>query len=158
VGSEMRIRDIPRFLPVEEKSGMPVLCSRRSCFYKGLKGKDQSPLASCLFWAFSCLPWRETFGPHRFCITDITMKLTDNTGTWNSCESEAVLKGGHLVTINDAAEQSWLQDSLPRAIFGSVSPTKLQREHGNGSQAKRLPTRTGLVGSPTMPMVKIMPL
>jgi len=44
--------DNPRFLPVEEKSGMPVLCSRRSCFYKGLKGKDQSPLASCLFWRF----------------------------------------------------------------------------------------------------------
>jgi len=40
-------------------------------------------------------------------------RLTDIHGTWNEAEAEAVQRGGHLVTINDVAEQQWLQD-----VFG----------------------------------------
>lgn len=35
-------------------------------------------------------------------------------GTWEDAESEAVSLGGHLVTINDAAEQQWLNEHFPR--------------------------------------------
>lgn len=36
--------------------------------------------------------------------------LTENYGNWQDCEKEAVLTGGHLATINDAAENSFLTD------------------------------------------------
>ena len=39
--------------------------------------------------------------------------LTENT--WQNSELEAVRFGGHLVTINDAAEQDWVFST-----FGSV--------------------------------------
>lgn len=35
-------------------------------------------------------------------------RLTTTAGTWHDAENEAVASGGHLVTINDAAEQQWL--------------------------------------------------
>jgi len=34
--------------------------------------------------------------------------LTNTVGNWGPCEAEAVLAGGHLVTINNAAEEAWL--------------------------------------------------
>jgi hypothetical protein len=34
-------------------------------------------------------------------------------GSWDNAENNAIALGGHLVTINDAAEEAWL-----RSIFG----------------------------------------
>jgi hypothetical protein len=34
------------------------------------------------------------------------------SGSWGSCEQAAVALGGHLVTINDAAEQAWLYNTF----------------------------------------------
>ncbi len=35
------------------------------------------------------------------------------TGTWQAAEAEAVANGGHLVTMNDQAEQDWLNATFP---------------------------------------------
>lgn len=35
-------------------------------------------------------------------------------GTWDETEAEAVGAGGHLVTINDASEQAWINVTFPR--------------------------------------------
>jgi hypothetical protein len=35
--------------------------------------------------------------------------LTEIPSSWSDAENEAVAAGGHLVTINNAAEQAWLQ-------------------------------------------------
>ena len=36
--------------------------------------------------------------------------LTESTGNWSSVEAQAVEMGGHLVTIDDAAEQAWITE------------------------------------------------
>ena len=41
-----------------------------------------------------------------------TYMLTTQPMTWTQAEAEAVIKGGHLVTINDQAEQDWLTSTF----------------------------------------------
>jgi hypothetical protein len=43
-------------------------------------------------------------------------------GSWTNAESNAIALGGHLVTINDAAEQSWLEANFPELhpITGAI--------------------------------------
>jgi hypothetical protein len=43
--------------------------------------------------------------------------LTSSVDTWTGCEEEAVQQGGHLVTINDEAEQAWL---IQPEVFGDT--------------------------------------
>lgn len=42
-----------------------------------------------------------SYGGHQY-------TLTDNLGTWQDCENEAVAAGGHLASINDEGENAWL--------------------------------------------------
>jgi hypothetical protein len=44
--------------------------------------------------------------------------ITDSSQTWASAEAQAVTWGGHLATVNDAAEQQWLFQTFGR--FGDV--------------------------------------
>lgn len=46
---------------------------------------------------------------HQYCLT--------TADTWTASETEAVTKGGNLVTINDQAEQDWLLQT-----FGNTDP------------------------------------
>lgn len=39
-------------------------------------------------------------------------QLTSSSGTWAEAQAEAEALGGNLVTISDAAEQAWLQDTF----------------------------------------------
>lgn len=41
--------------------------------------------------------------------------LSFTRGTWEQCEAEAVSYGGHLVSINSAAENDWVFDTLGRS-------------------------------------------
>lgn len=43
--------------------------------------------------------------------------LTATTKYWTDAESEAVAAGGHLVTINDAAEESWLRTTFGTSLL-----------------------------------------
>ncbi|MBM4287520.1 MAG: hypothetical protein FJ135_05120 [Deltaproteobacteria bacterium] len=38
--------------------------------------------------------------------------ITKNIGTWHQARDEAVAAGGYLVTINDAAEETWLRQTF----------------------------------------------
>lgn len=40
--------------------------------------------------------------------------LTSGSKTWQEAEAEAISKGGHLVTINDRAEENWLRNTFSR--------------------------------------------
>lgn len=46
-------------------------------------------------------------------------RLTSEALSWHEAEAEAVAAGGHLVTINDAAENQWLV-----ATFGGSGLTE----------------------------------
>ena len=54
-------------------------------------------------------PYVYSFGGHYY-------TLTSSAKTWADAEAEAVSKGGHLVTINSAAEQAFLKKSLASDI------------------------------------------
>jgi PEP-CTERM motif/Lectin C-type domain len=41
--------------------------------------------------------------------------LTQNHGTWQECENEAIAAGGHLATIRDADENAWLTEFISGA-------------------------------------------
>ena len=51
-------------------------------------------------YAYSDYTWH-TYNGHQYA-------LTLDVGDWDQMEAEAVAVGGHLVTINDAAEHAWL--------------------------------------------------
>lgn len=38
--------------------------------------------------------------------------LTVTSAGWEEAEAEAILKGGHLAAINDAAEETWIRDNI----------------------------------------------
>jgi hypothetical protein len=48
--------------------------------------------------------------------------------TWEQAEAEALLAGGHLVTINDAAEESWLRSTFDDAYNYWIGFTDHQQE------------------------------
>ena len=53
------------------------------------------------------VPWDHdwhTYNGHRYALTE--------HGTWAEAEAEAIAVGGHLATINDAAESAWLEDFI----------------------------------------------
>jgi hypothetical protein len=52
----------------------------------------------------------ETFGDNQY-------TLTQEYGTFQQCENEAVLAGGHLVTINSSAENDWLASTYPTHVW-----------------------------------------
>ncbi len=73
----------------------------------------------------------QTYGGHVYSVTE-------TEGTWQDAENQAVALGGHLVTINDAAENSWLfstfESELNEDIYlwmglyqisGSVDPIRV---------------------------------
>ena len=51
--------------------------------------------------------------------------LTSGAVPWLTAETEAVTQSGHLVTINDAAEESWLRTTFGTEIFHIVFTDQL---------------------------------
>jgi hypothetical protein len=46
-----------------------------------------------------------------------TYALTSSDLSWTAAEAEAVAAGGYLVTINDAAEEAWLQTTFGTSAY-----------------------------------------
>jgi hypothetical protein len=68
--------------------------------------------AACVVPAHAAVIGSSTYNGH-------TYYLLDNK-TWINQEAEAVSLGGHLATINDAAENTWIWDTfgiLPEGLF-----------------------------------------
>ncbi|MCK4658712.1 MAG: PEP-CTERM sorting domain-containing protein [Phycisphaerae bacterium] len=49
-----------------------------------------------------------TYNDHEYYLVD-----QGDSGSWTNLEAEAVTLGGHLVTINDAAENEWVRSTFP---------------------------------------------
>ena len=62
--------------------------------------------------AFAVYTWH-TNGWHAY-------SLTQSTGTWVDHETEAQSLGGHLVTINSEAENTWLANTFDHVYSGDV--------------------------------------
>jgi hypothetical protein len=54
-----------------------------------------------------CAPTYNTTTGHWYDIVS-----SGSNGSWNNAENNAVAFGGHLVTINDAAEEAWLRSTF----------------------------------------------
>lgn len=54
--------------------------------------------------AFALYTWQDYNG-HQYAITA-------DYGSWTDCENEAIAAGGHLVAIEDAAENAWLSSTF----------------------------------------------
>lgn len=67
---------------------------------------------TCLLGTLDIAQCAPTYNPANGHWYDLVSSAPD--GSWMSAENNAIALGGHLVTINDAAEEAWL-----RAIFGS---------------------------------------
>jgi hypothetical protein len=52
--------------------------------------------------------------------------------TWEQAEAEAILAGGHLATINDAAEESWLRNTFDDGYNYWIGFTDHQQEDAWG--------------------------
>jgi len=68
-------------------------------------------VAACLLGAVNIAQCAPVFNPATGHWYDIVSSAPD--GSWLSAETNANALGGHLVTINDAAEETWL-----RSVFG----------------------------------------
>ena len=62
-------------------------------------------------------PGTTTFDWHHNPVTDHYYALTETGMSWNTLEALAVQTGGHLVSINDAAEEEWLYSTFGWIIF-----------------------------------------
>jgi len=68
-------------------------------------------VAACLLGVVDIAQCAPVFNPANHHWYDIVPSGAN--GSWDNAENNAIALGGHLVTINDAAEEAWL-----RAIFG----------------------------------------
>jgi len=48
--------------------------------------------------------------------------LTQNYGTWEECDNEAVAAGGYLADITDASENAWLTEFIRGSVDRGQSP------------------------------------
>ncbi|MCJ7728506.1 MAG: PEP-CTERM sorting domain-containing protein, partial [Sedimentisphaerales bacterium] len=60
-------------------------------------------------YTYSDYDWND-FSGHQYA-------LTNNYGTWDDCQAEAVSVGGYLVTINDEEENAWLTNFIKDTYF-----------------------------------------
>lgn len=61
-----------------------------------------------IVWSAAAVGQEWTYNP----ATGNSYRLS-TSGSWDQCEAEAVSLGGHLVAINDAAENQWALDTFP---------------------------------------------
>ena len=49
---------------------------------------------------------------HTYHLLDLALDDPDALNTWEEMEEEAISMGGHLVTLNDAEEEEWIDDTF----------------------------------------------